>query len=207
MANDLASLHTDVERSRCGHLRRAAAWITLGLASLSILLLIISWTRVLDISHRQWKNQNGHGWTVTSRTIAIARGSIRGEMCTYRPFGSYGIDSPKWHFFHASARWLTNRPTYAPSDELIGLTFGPGVRIDRDIWPPDIRIRIPTWCFPLILVPLAFWLHRRNRLASRRERGHCPACNYDRAGLPPAAPCPECGAALALLAPAHNPAR
>ena len=43
-----------------------------------------------------------------------------------------------------------------------------------------------AWFLPLSLVPGARWM-------VRRRKGHCVACNYSRAGLPPDAPCPECG--------------
>jgi hypothetical protein len=57
----------------------------------------------------------------------------------------------------------------------------------------------PEWCVPLWSLVLAssipaagFW---GVRLASsaRRRRGQCEWCDYDRAGLTPTSPCPECG--------------
>jgi len=52
-----------------------------------------------------------------------------------------------------------------------------------------------NWGFPLyvpftllLLPPVAFWT-----LSRPRNPGHCPTCNYNRAGLPHNAKCPECG--------------
>lgn len=65
---------------------------------------------------------------------------------------------------------------------------------------------IPLW-FPTAacaLVALAFW--RIDTLHSRRSRaGACPACTYDRTGLPAAAACPECGAAAPAPPPRPRP--
>ena len=89
-------------------------------------------------------------------------------------------------------------------------------------WEIRGTVRVPTWLrpaadrfeftaavLPLQIVPsglaadavsygiLAFAVGRAARAASdrfRRRRGRCPACNYDRRGLGPDAPCPECGA-------------
>jgi len=54
---------------------------------------------------------------------------------------------------------------------------------------------IPFWIPFLIAAAPTFLLWRADRRATRREReGHCPTCGYDRSGLAPDAPCPECGA-------------
>jgi hypothetical protein len=68
------------------------------------------------------------------------------------------------------------------------------------IWargPSGWVLAMPIWA---MLPPLALAVglaHRRHAIAARRERavsmGLCPKCNYDRSGVPSAAPCPECG--------------
>lgn len=75
------------------------------------------------------------------------------------------------------------------------------------VWPPrwwpefetDGRggrgVGLPLWIptAACLLAAAAFWrtdaAHRR-----RLRTGLCPACGYDRAGLPAAAACPECNA-------------
>lgn len=54
---------------------------------------------------------------------------------------------------------------------------------------------IPLWCPAMIsLAVFAFVWRLDGRGARRIRRGHCPTCNYNLSGLPPGAPCPECGA-------------
>lgn len=48
-------------------------------------------------------------------------------------------------------------------------------------------VAVPLWLAP----PMTRALLRRLRL----RRNHCPRCGYNRLGLPPTAPCPECGPA------------
>lgn len=67
----------------------------------------------------------------------------------------------------------------------------------------DFAAAIPTEIIPLNLainsalygaligLPLAFARTLLRHL--RLRRNHCPRCNYNRHGLPPSAPCPECG--------------
>ena len=72
------------------------------------------------------------------------------------------------------------------------------------IWPNWNLIRLPEWernpanthltlpFWPLILALLAYGLLRLYRL--RDIPTHlCANCHYDRRGLPPNSPCPECG--------------
>lgn len=82
------------------------------------------------------------------------------------------------------------------------MSAGTGVWADaartRLIWP----VRLPIW--PAVgislLVTAAAW--RLDTLTRRRLRiGCCPKCGYDRAGLPPASPCPECDAPRPAAAP------
>jgi len=55
---------------------------------------------------------------------------------------------------------------------------------------------IPLWALSLSAAAPAVLLWRSSFRANRRARiGHCPACGYDRRGLPDDLACPECGAA------------
>ena len=52
------------------------------------------------------------------------------------------------------------------------------------------ELNIPLWLIAVPLVPIAWWL-KKNVDASRL--GLCRKCHYALTGLPPTAPCPECG--------------
>jgi predicted RNA-binding Zn-ribbon protein involved in translation (DUF1610 family) len=68
-------------------------------------------------------------------------------------------------------------------------------------WPRRARalqfddLSVPLW-MPLVVVgaPTALLWRTNRRIARLARTGHCPSCGYDRRGLTPDAPCPECGA-------------
>ncbi len=54
---------------------------------------------------------------------------------------------------------------------------------------------IPLWPFVALSLATTAAAWRMDIIARRKSRlGKCPACGYDRTGLAPAAPCPECNA-------------
>lgn len=75
------------------------------------------------------------------------------------------------------------------------------MKAERYAWWPIYQsnvtttfISIPYWIFALPLL-ITTWLARTldARAARLAQPGRCPACRYDRSGLPPEALCPECG--------------
>ncbi|MCC6969685.1 MAG: hypothetical protein IT434_05630 [Phycisphaerales bacterium] len=61
--------------------------------------------------------------------------------------------------------------------------------------PASTQVVLPLWIPWLIALGFSAWFlrdHRREKM--RRMIGRCPACGYDRSGLPQSAPCPECAA-------------
>lgn len=90
--------------------------------------------------------------------------------------------------------------------------FGPesdphaGFQLQRHRWPPrfwrswrwvpnqtawllEVPMYAPTMIFALPTIALWGVMLRR----ARRSTSQCPACGYDRQGLAPTKPCPECG--------------
>lgn len=56
-------------------------------------------------------------------------------------------------------------------------------------------VMIPVWFFVALSLATTATAWRMDIIARRKGRlGKCPACGYDRTGLAPAAPCPECNA-------------
>lgn len=65
-------------------------------------------------------------------------------------------------------------------------------------WNGGRDVAAPLWLPTLAVALITIGVWRADARARRRQRnGCCATCNYDRAGLPPAAPCPECGAGAA----------
>jgi hypothetical protein len=60
------------------------------------------------------------------------------------------------------------------------------------IWP-GFAINTALYALPCLALILSLAAARKSL---RRKRGHCPECNYDRAGLAAESPCPECGSLL-----------
>lgn len=67
----------------------------------------------------------------------------------------------------------------------------PHVGVSTGMSGVTVPLWIP-WLFALGFCVLFYLGHRREKM--RRLVGRCPACGYDRSGLDPSAPCPECAA-------------
>lgn len=77
--------------------------------------------------------------------------------------------------------------SFRPADPWHGLVWLPFYTASS--WPGDaeyIAVGLPLW---IPAAASALWAAR----PPRTRRGRCPTCNYPRTGLPPSAPCPECG--------------
>lgn len=100
-----------------------------------------------------------------------------------------------WPFICSWSKW-TETPT--PSAGLMAVRLEGGIEIPNETFYGALPYR-PVW-FGLILDTLLygsiFWAigpgRRLYRLARRRRRGRCLACNYDLRGLSDPV-CPECG--------------
>ena len=102
--------------------------------------------------------------------------------------GSIGIASGQLGIAHSSAGLLQPGWEFRENDDLFNWWFT-WVSLKR-LW----FLMIPLWV-PLIATTsvAAFCWHRRLWVSSHLNR--CPKCKYDRAGLAPAAACPECNSA------------
>jgi hypothetical protein len=114
------------------------------------------------------------GWMGSSRTV-----------CIYVRWGKIGftkIPPPGW--IESRDGWHLVR-TPAAFEWSFEWFFFQGFR--------HVRVPLYAIALPPALASTAAW--RLDTRARRRARvGHCPACNYDRRGIPAASVCPECGA-------------
>jgi hypothetical protein len=70
-----------------------------------------------------------------------------------------------------------------PRGGRVGLPFG--------VYWPGMILDIAFYTVPFAALRFAIRARQRSR---HRRAGRCPSCGYDRRGIPPDAPCPECGA-------------
>jgi hypothetical protein len=61
-------------------------------------------------------------------------------------------------------------------------------------------INVPLWTLATLLIPGILLLYFPRPL----KPNHCPHCRYNREGLPPNSPCPECGKPSTQVALVHN---
>lgn len=94
----------------------------------------------------------------------------RGAIQEYEEWGNRELMPDGW-----SLEYAAGRPVWIPLRR-------------KSIW--ERRTTVPLWPIPAAAGVMTAAVWRSNR---RHARSTCPACNYPRAGLPPGAPCPECG--------------
>lgn len=108
---------------------------------------------------------------------------------------SSGTPATGWFPFAVTPRWEHGvnahamlRPASIPAGVATGISRPLPL---MPLWPGFV---VNTAIFSLVPFTL-FGVPKRVRWYKRSKRGQCLACGYPRNGLPPEAPCPECGAA------------
>jgi len=89
----------------------------------------------------------------------------------------------------------------APTEQTYTHMFADRLPTSKVRWwfyPQSVRAGwrrdLPLWMPALASLIAAGFAWRLDTLARRRERMNaCPSCGYDRTGLAPSSPCPECG--------------
>ncbi len=146
----------------------------------------------LRVNHPPGKRARSLAWiaTITSAVLLIIWvGSARYVVIWKSDGGvSFSIASGKFGIAHSSAGLLQPGWEFRENDDPFDWWYT-WVSLKR-LW----FLQIPLWV-PLVATTsvAAFCWHRRIWVSSHLNR--CPTCKYDRAGLAPAAPCPECHSA------------
>ncbi len=209
---------------RCRLLRRAAAALALLLLGASIAGwcfgrvgfdgLTYKWsvTRETPITPESpWP------WSLTARSLIFGnnRGHVALASSRYESFAPArdeltGWDTWKgWEYTHAGQVGGRGAPpppsTYWKSWDECGL-LGLCVRKDGRQGSTVRFLEIPHWLLATLFAGVAVALVRPDiRRWRRRARGRCEHCGYDRGGLAPGAPCPECNAAGPASTPTSTP--
>lgn len=155
-------------KPRRANVRKTAKWSALVLG-----LVLVAAGAVSTVWRCQWTSGGSTGF----HNVELVAGRIGYEHDTVWVYvkgdSRYGRS---WNFSRQSewARWL---PQYRAR--------------------PFFKVYLPLWlpAFGAFGVGAALW--RWDVFAMRRARaGLCPVCSYDRAGISPSSPCPECGKAM-----------
>jgi hypothetical protein len=153
-------------------LRKTAKWAGVVLCAVMVAAVAVNLRLGLFAAH--YAKKDAHG---VVRRLDVSRGAITYELHML-------IWPPRATGFHFDSQMVNY---YAP--------------LWKPLWRSDssyYAIRIPLWIpFLLCAIPTAL-LWRRDHILTvggkRARAGRCPKCGYDRGGLTPDTPCPECGA-------------
>lgn len=127
------------------------------------------------------------GWIREDSRVSfgIRKGAFRLYIDTAPPGFAYtGLPPPGWWAkslnFERLPKW-----SVTPLKEWL---FAPSM----SRLPGSREVLVPLAGVALVpgLIATGLWLNNRRK----GRKGACSSCNYDRAGVAPAAPCPECGA-------------
>lgn len=113
---------------------------------------------------------------------------------------AYGLPLPTMRWWEFDRGTLTNAKAWHETRSRVQVRDADGSTVDiplAPIWPAFLACAAlygaVAWLAWAVLAAGRAHLADGGRARRARRRGRCPACGYDRAGLPPAAPCPECG--------------
>ena len=143
------------------------------------------WSRARE--EREWKKGD-----------TISEYAVGWPLRALRAWNVQGNTGSKTEPLPASGIWLyktVTRPTlwgYAKvSEKQPRLSWEPALPVVplRPIWT-GLVLNTLILGSPWFVIP---WAWRAQRSALRRRFGHCPKCAYDRRGIAPSLPCPECG--------------
>lgn len=174
-----------------------------------------------SLDESRWEPPNGYHLGVIRQNAWLADGFgasrdlLESSLGYERHDNAFIVDSNLvlWHAgwpFHCVQSRTQSEVSGAPSHLHIDRAAPPtgpqfGFRLPAFLrlrsTPPDRVLPLtPVWpglaantaCYAASLWLLSS-VHLTLRRLLRLRRNHCPICNYNRQGLPPSTPCPECG--------------
>lgn len=148
------------------------------LAVACLVLGVLCWLAMASGLVRPWAMNLGRVSVFASREmlgIGVGSRAVDARVTALTPW-------PLWQFKGMGARVLVAPESRVrPSVSRASMTVGPAAMNVRVMW-------VPLWLPGLTLLIGAVVARRYSRTP---EAGHCPACNYDLAGLATGV-CPEC---------------